>query len=182
MTREEMLEVIKKIQSAYPNFKVEDKQAFLDTWYECLGEYSFEAVALALKSYIMSDKSGFAPSIGALNDILQNIAEQLEGETLNEMQAWSLVSKALRKSAWHSEEAFNELPPLVRKAVGSPQVLKGWALDENYSEDVAMSNFQRTYRAVTSQARSNRRMSLDVQHMIAEKEAQYLRLGGGSNG
>ena len=182
MTREEMLEIIKKINSAYPNFKVEDKQEFFNTWYECLGEYDFKAVAIALKNYIMSDTTGFAPTIGHINNHLNIIKEQIQGDDLNEMQAWALVSNALRNSAWHSEEEYAKLPPLVQKAVGSPQNLRNWATtDITTVENVIMSNFQRTYRGVVSQERSAHRMPIDVQHLIAQHQSENLRIGGGED-
>lgn len=42
---------------------------------------------------------------------------------LNELEAWSLVEKAIRNSIYNSQEEFSKLPPLVQKAVGSPNVL-----------------------------------------------------------
>ena len=176
MTREEMIEIIKKIQSAYPNFKVEDKQALLDTWYECLGHVDFKAVALALKNYIMSDTTGFAPTIGHINNNLHDILEKIEGGAPTEMEAWNLVSNALRRSGWHAEEEFSKLPPPIQRAVGSAQMLHNWAVDENYNESVVMSNFQRSYRAVVEQGRQERRMPLDIQHMIQQKQQERLQI------
>lgn len=56
---------------------------------------------------------------------------------LNELEAWSLVEKAIRNSIYNSQEEFSKLPPLVQKAVGSPNVLRLWAADGSYSEQVA---------------------------------------------
>lgn len=181
MTRDEMKLLVMGISASYPNWKIDNPSLTIDTWFKFLGHYEYSALSKAVESYIMSDTSGFAPSIGKINDLVNSIAEQIEGETLNDMQAWSLVANALRKSGWHSKEAFAELPPLVQKAVGSADNLRHWATDDDYKEGVVMSQFMTTYRGVVKQASENRRLPLDVQHMIAEKEAQYLKLGGGAN-
>ena len=53
-------------------------------------------------------------------------------------------------------------------------MLHNWAVDENYNESVVMSNFQRSYRAVVEQGRQERRMPLDIQHMIQQKQQERL--------
>ena len=174
MTKEELLKLLMVVQSSFPNWKIPDKQVLLDTWYMFFGEYEYNQVAMALKTYISQDTTGFAPSIGQLNNLINTIQEQVDGE-LNEMEAWSMVSKALRDSTYHSEERFNELPPLVQKAVGSHENLRNWAVTDAESvENVLMSNFQRTYRTELQRAKQTRRMPVDVRQMIERKQQGLL--------
>lgn len=176
MTRDEMKRILAVINSSYPNWKIENISLTIDTWFNFLGHYTYEELNKAVQTYVLSDTTGFAPSIGQINNLINTIDETVSGE-LNEMEAWSLVSKALRKSSWHSEEAYAELPPLVQKAVGSPQNLRNWATtDIDTVENVIMSNFQRTYRGVIAQAKQIRRMPIDIQQMIAEKQQERLQI------
>lgn len=85
---------------------------------------------------------------------------------LNELEAWSLVEKAIRNSIYNSQEEFSKLPPLVQKAVGSPNVLRLWAADGSYSEQVASSNFMRSYRNEAKKQEEYEKLPADMQQMI----------------
>ena len=175
MTRDDMKKILAVINSSFPNWKIENISLTIDTWFNFLGHYTYEEVNKAVQTYVLSDSTGFAPSIGQINNLINTINETISGE-LTEMEAWNMVAKALRRSGWHAEEEFAKLPPTIQRAVGSAQMLHNWGLDENYNESVVMSNFQRSYRAVVEQAKQIRRMPLDIQHMIQEKQNEKLRI------
>lgn len=164
MTREEMVKIIRIMVDSYPNYKPNEISETVDVWQMMLEEYSYQQVSLALKSYILSDNSGFAPSIGQLVDKMQIIQQPQE---LNEMEAWSLVSKAIRNSGYNSVEEFAKLPPIVQKAVGLPSQLRTWGLDENYNEEVVSSNFIKCYRAELAREWEFQKMPKVVRDMIS---------------
>ena len=66
MTREETVQLLMVIQSAFPNYKVPDKTTAVNTWFTMLHDYEYQLVMLSLHKYIATDTSGFAPSIGAI--------------------------------------------------------------------------------------------------------------------
>lgn len=151
MTRDETVKIIRIIVDSYPNYKPNNISETVDVWNEMLSEYSYNDIAVALKSYILSDKSGFAPSIGQLTTKLNDIKSP---QQLNEMQAWSIVSKAIRNSTYNYVDEFDKLPELVKEAIGIPEQLRVWALDENYNEQVASSNFVKCYRNVLQRSKN----------------------------
>lgn len=164
MTRDETIKLLMVIQSAYPNFKPPDKTVAVDTWYTMLRDMDYNVVQMGLRAYITSDTSGFAPSIGQLINKLHEVQSPQE---LNEMEAWLLVSKALRNGTYGAIEEFNKLPPLVQKAVGSPDNLRNWAQTDSESiENVVQSNFMRTYRTVVNRAKEYQKMPKDIQALI----------------
>lgn len=69
-------------------------------------------------------------------------------------------------SIYNSQEEFSKLPPLVQKAVGSPNVLRLWAADGSYSEQVASSNFMRSYRNEAKKQEEYEKLPADMQQMI----------------
>ena len=145
MTRDEIKEMLMVIQAAYPNYKPQDKTVAVNIWYMMLKDYEKEVVEAALKIYIASDTSGFAPAIGQLIDKINTVTAPPE---LNSMTAWGLVSKALRNGYYGAEQEFEKLPPTVKKAVGSSDNLRNWAQSDSKSiETVIQSNFIRTYEA-----------------------------------
>lgn len=164
MTRDETIKLLMVIQSAYPNFKPPDKTVAVDTWYTMLKDMDYNVVQMGLRAYITSDTSGFAPSIGQL---INTIYLTQNPQELNEMEAWALVSKALRNGYYGAVEEFNKLPPLVQKAVGSPDNLRNWSQTNTESvENVIQSNFMRSYRAVVKREEEIKKMPVDVQALI----------------
>lgn len=163
MTREETVKIIRIMVDSYPNYKPNNISETVDVWQMMLSEYSYEQISVALKAYILSDTIGFAPSIGQLVAKIQTITQPQE---LSEMEAWSLVSKAIRNSSYNSVEEFAKLPPLVQKAIGLPDQLRTWAIDENYNEQVVSSNFMRCYRTELARNEELSKMPSDVKDLI----------------
>lgn len=164
MTREETVKIIRIMCDCYPNYKPSNLSETVDVWNMMLEEYDYSQISMALKTYVHSDTSGFAPSIGQLLDKLHAIQNPQE---LNEMEAWLLVSKALRNGTYGAIEEFNKLPPLVQKAVGGPDNLRNWAQTDSKSiENVVQSNFMRTYSTVVNRAKEYRKMPKDIQALI----------------
>ena len=164
MTEKEVKQLLAMTQAVYPNYNPPSREAAVNAWLMCLSEYDNNVVVAAFKAYITTDTSGFAPSIGQLIDKLHAIQNPQE---LNEMEAWSLVSKALRNGYYGAVEEFNNLPPLVQKAVGSPDNLRNWSqTDTNSIENVVQSNFIKTYRAVVNRENEIKKMPADVRTLI----------------
>ena len=163
MTREETVKIMRIICDSYPNYKPTNLSEIVDVWYMMLSDYTYDEVSIALKAYITSNTSGFAPAIGQLITTIQTITQKQE---LNEMEAWAIVSKTIRNSAYNSVEEFAKLPPLVQKAVGLPNQLRQWALDENFNEQVTSSNFMRCYRAELNRQQEIVRMPSEVRQLI----------------
>ena len=147
MTREEFMTIVKALKAVYTSTSfIPDKNAF-DVWYGLLQDLPYEVVSKSAQ-YHMSTSERY-PTIANLRHGAKELTEPKE---LNEIQAWSLVSKAIRNSAYHSVEEFAKLPPLVQQAVGQPNQLRTWATDSEYNEQVTQSLFGRTYKAVAERA------------------------------
>ena len=159
----EAKKIIASMIVSYINYKPTDVDYAATIWADMLSEYTYEQVDGALRSFIMSDKSGFAPSIGQLVDKIHTMTAPQE---LNEMEAWSLVSKAIRNSTYNSVSEFEKLPPLVQKAVGLPDSLREWAMTENLNLEVVMSNFQRAYKAELKRHEELQKMPQNVRQII----------------
>lgn len=169
MTREETVKIIRIMCDCHPNYKPNNLSETVDVWNMMLENYSYEQVSVALKAYINSDISGFAPSIGQLIGKIQTISQPQE---LDGMTAWGLVSKALRNGTYGAVEEFNKLPPLVRQAVGMPDNLKNWATSDYQTiETVIQSNFLRTYETVVKRANEINRMPDNIKSLIEKTNA-----------
>lgn len=157
----------------YPNYKPNNLSETVDVWNMMLEEYSYSQISMALKAYVHSDTSGFAPSIGQLIGKIQTISQPQE---LDGMAAWGLVSKALRNGTYGAVEEFSKLPPLVRQAVGMPDNLKNWATaDYQTIETVIQSNFLRTYETVVKRANEINRMPDNIKLLIEKTNANSYK-------
>ena len=157
----------------YPNYKPNNLSETVDVWNMMLEEYSYSQISMALKTYVHSDISGFAPSIGQLIGKIQTISQPQE---LDGMAAWGLVSKALRNGTYGAVEEFNKLPPLVRQAVGMPDNLKNWATSDYQTiETVIQSNFLRTYETVVKRANEINRMPDNIKSLIEKTNANSYK-------
>lgn len=164
MTREETVKIIRIMSDCYPNYKPNNLSETVDVWQMMLDEYSYNQVSIALKAYVTSDTSGFAPSVGEIVAKIQLVSQPQE---LDGMTAWGLVSKALRNGTYGAVEEFNKLPPLVRQAVGMPDNLKNWATSDYQTiETVIQSNFLRTYETVVKRANEINRMPDNIKSLI----------------
>lgn len=150
MTREETKELLMMIRAIYPNFNVKPAEMTptINAWHLMLEEYSTENVKAALNIYVKTNNTGFAPSVSQL---IGSMYEPMENEQLSEGEAWYLVKQAIQGANYHAEENFENLPPIIQRAVGGPSMLRQWGMtDSDEVNTVIMSDFQRTYRDLLS--------------------------------
>lgn len=178
MTRDEAKKIVMIIASTFPNWRPNNLSFTVDAWTAMLEEYSYTQIGAALHAYIKTDSSGFAPSVGQLIGLIDRATNK---EDLNEMEAWSMVSKALRNGIYGAETEFDKLPETVQRAVGSPEMLRSWALSDMKSiETVIQSNFQRTYREVLKIQTEQRKIPQKVQNLLHQVNQKMI--GVDSNG
>lgn len=168
MTETEVRQLLAMTQAVYPNYNPPSREAAVNAWLMCLSEYDNNVVMAAFKAYMTTDTSGFAPSIGQLVDKIHAIQNPQE---LTELEAWSLVSKAIRNGLYGADEEFAKLPPLVQQAVGQPRCLTEWAMLGAEDKAVTQSNFMRTYRTVVCRAKELSKMPPEVRALIEKNNA-----------
>ena len=157
MTANQMGKILFTIQASYPRdyarMGQDELKDMMKLWLAFFSGYSYEAVMGGVQAFIASDAKGFPPVPGQIIDKIHYISSRENG-FLNEYEAWTCVAKAIGNSTYHSREEFEKLPPLVQKAVGSPEVLRGLAMsDISVIDTVEKSNFLRTYRNLLERQR-----------------------------
>lgn len=160
MTFKEFGKLADAIKTYFPRDNMLPTDTAMELWYDMLKDMDYQSAYIGLKNHVATSK--FAPTI---SDI-RNGAVISQPQELNEMEAWSLVSKAIRNSGYNSVEEFAKLPSLVQRAVGLPSQLRTWGLDENYNEEVVSSNFIKCYRNVLARQRELQKMPQNVRQLI----------------
>lgn len=168
MTRQETGIIMDILATAYPRFyagpDAPDPEKAVALWAEMFAEDDVAVVAAAVKALIATDDKGFPPHIGAVKAKVRQIT-QPSGMTPQE--AWNLVAKAIRNSAYDSREEYDRLPREIQRLVGSPNQLRDWALmDSETVHSVVASNFQRSFAARQKADNDFKALPRDVQAMI----------------
>ena len=172
MDRDETKKIVFIIANSYPTFKPSDMSMLVDVWHEMLKEYDYNEVAVATKSVILSNNSSFAPSVGQIVNKLQGLKQTGE---INELEAWDMVSRAIRDSLYHAEEHFEKFPEIVKKCVGSAGQLNQWArADSEATETVIQSNFIKTYRTQVARQKELQMLPSEAWLMIEQSNTRLL--------
>lgn len=175
MTRDEFKILVKGMKAVYtaPSF-IPDKDAF-EIWYGLLNDLPYDVANAAIQSYMMTETKLPVPAdIRKKSQMFTNTTE------LNELEAWSLVSKALSNGCYGADEEFSKLPPLVQKAVGSPANIREWAQLDFKALSVIQSNFVRVYGAVAKREDEISRMPSQIRQMIQEREVPKIKIENNS--
>lgn len=177
MTREDTQKLLVMINAIYPNWKVENPQETIAAWHWALEDYPPEMIKAALHVYIKTDNTGFPPSASQLIGCMYK--PMLNG-IIDEAEAWHMVKKAIADSAYGAQEHFDEMPPLVQKAVGKPNNLREWGMCETeYVNTVVMSNFQRNYRTLVQREEFNTKVNPQAMELLKSiGQNNTLQIGG----
>lgn len=174
MTRDETKLILMAIESAFPSWKPTNLSYTVDVWYMNMRDFDFKAMQAALRAYIVTDTKGFAPSIGQLIDKLA------KPDKLSPLEAWSYVYNRMQCSIYYAKENFDTLPDTIKRAVGSSDVLRQWAMTDSSQITVLQANFIRAYNAELEREKDCLKIPADVRQML-ETTAHKLIAGGNDN-
>ena len=170
MEREMFKTLVKAMKAVYaqPTF-IPDQDAF-NVWYELLKDLPYKQLNVAIQKYMLTEK--FPPTIADLRAKANEIVEpELEG--MSELQAWSIVRKAIGRSGYYAEEEFDKLPEACKIAVGSPANLREWAMmDSDQVSTVEQSHFIRNYRAAVKRISEDRKIPDHIRSLISDLQSE----------
>ncbi|MEG1107028.1 MAG: replicative helicase loader/inhibitor [Eubacterium sp.] len=183
MKSSEAFDLLAVLKAAYPNtykdMKPADARASANLWARMFKDYPYETIDSAVMAFIANDKKGFAPVPGQIMDMVLKLTQEPE---LTEMDAWTMVSKALKNGIYCAQEEFDKLPGVVQRAVGSANMIHNWAVEERgVVESVIQSNFMRSFRAKKQSEREYAALPDDVKKRFAKLEngSETKQIDGG---
>lgn len=173
MERSDVLKIMAILRGACPQFYRDisrtEAEDTVNLWLDMLRNEDPALVGAAVKSVIESDEKGFPPTIGQVKAKMRLITSSDE---LTESEAWHMVAKAIRNGLYGAKEEFDKFPPIVRRIVGSPNMLREWAMmDTDTVHSVVASNFQRSFRVVSDREREIAKLPPDVKTLIGQLSA-----------
>ena len=179
MTKDEVKKLLFTAYACYPNMQKMSSQQMdfmLDAWYMVLDKYDWQTALAGLKICLANDTKGFPPSPGQIIDAIGRIEETKDDE-LTDLEAWALVSSAIKNSGYNTKAEFDALPPLVRKAVGSPSNLREMGMmPTELVNSGEQTRFCNTYRTVVARSKADKKIPLDVMALIEAKKKEFAAL------
>ena len=168
MNQTETLKIMAVLRGAYPAFyrdmSRKEAESVVALWTEMFADVDAAIVAAAVKALIVTDDKGFPPNIGA---VMAKVRQITQPAGMTAQEAWNLVAKAIRNSAYESREEYDRLPKEIQRLVGSPNQLRDWALmDSDTVHSVVASNFQRSFAVRQKSYNDFNALPRDVQAMI----------------
>ena len=174
MTREETQKILSVIDVTFPNFKADNLTATVDAWHFFLADYRYEDINAALKIFVSTANSGFAPSPSQLIGMI-NKTKELSGqiEELNNQVdvkvVWGEIRNAIRNSGYHAEEEFEKLSDVAKSMVGRPGQLHEWSqLESSQIDTVIASNFEREFERKRIEQATRRKRQAEYDALPAE--------------
>jgi len=176
VTELETAKIIALMREFYKDSESTTIQAKVRAWHMLLRNYDYSVAEAAVMSLASDYKNEFMPAPGRLIERIKLIGSS---NSLSAQDAWSLVSRAVAHTDWFNpSKQFDALPEDVRRAVGSPQVLKEWGMvDVDTFNTVIYSNFLRAYETQRKRAEALGAIPGPAKELIQEL-ADKLALGG----
>lgn len=180
MDKLEASKLVAVVTATYPgyfrSYSTADINNMVSAWYRVLGDIPYEQADAGLTVFLRSDTKGFPPSPGQILNCVISVTEKQE-DRIGELEAWSMVMQALRNSGdlARATKEFNALPGIVRATIGRPENLRQWAVDENFSVEVAQGIFLRQFANMQRRIQSEKQMTSSTNSPRLEAKAQLMR-------
>ncbi len=169
MTAAETSKILAVLKTAYPasyqHMTVTDLKMMVKVWSDMLSDCDYGDVNNAVKAYITTNESNFAPSVGKIRSLIVKLNSSESGR-LTAQEASTILLKAIANSGYHAAEEFEKLPPIIQRVVREPQALFEWSqMNMETLHSVIMSNFQRSYQVALRQETENARLPEDLRRL-----------------
>lgn len=177
MTKEEVKKVLMVLEVTFSNFTVDNPERMVDAWHLFLNDYPADEILLALKTYITTQGSAYAPSV---SELIAMTRKPVELSVPDEVGLWAAVRKAISRGLYDSQEEFNKLPEIAQKIVRRPEQLYEWAQMESSDIDtVVRSNFRRSYESITRKSAEIAALPKEIREQIESREQKGIEVKNG---
>lgn len=170
MTAQEASGFLSKLALAYPaqyaRLGAAELKGQIELWSGTMEGYSLEQAVVGLQVFLRGDTKGFAPVPGQVIDCIERVQRPAEDGYTN-TECISLIRRAIGDALYHAEEAFERLPELCKRAVGTPRNLTEWAqLDTSAVETVISSQIIRALEATRVRMREDAKLPPSVREAL----------------
>ena len=168
MTDVEVTKMFGMVRAAYPKYFNDMSQTqianYIDAWNFVFADKDAAQAFKGLRWYLSNDVKGFPPSPGQIIACMNKLTPE---NTLNELEAWRLVEKAVRNSLYNAEVEFVKLPQKIKRVIRDPGRLKEWSqMDIEEFNTVIQSNFLRSFKMEQQREQEGNNVPLQMRPML----------------
>ena len=170
MTREEATTVLAILKVAFPasysNMSRGDMMKTIDLWEEMFAGDDVNIVKYALHKIISTAK--FPPTIGEVKETMRGLMQAATNEATDE-ELWQMLKGALRDGIWGAEDAFDKLPPILKRYCGSASTIRDLAvIDTDTLDTVYHGQFLKQISTIRNREESLRDMPEGIKGMMQQ--------------
>jgi len=166
MTDKEFLSIAKGLKSVYADPKYIADDFAVEIWFNLLKDLPYEVCTMAVQSYMQTQAA--PPTPADIRKLATKITSP-ESEDMSELDAWSMVRKAVRNGIYNAEVEYEKLPEIVQKTLGSPERIREMAqIPTDELEGVEQSHFVRNYRTQLQIHKQDMQMNESLRESIRQ--------------
>ena len=170
MTEKEFINIAKALKSVYADPKFISDQFAMEIWFKQLADIPYDIATMAIQKYIQVEK--FPPTIADIRYYAREITSPAS-EDMSEVEAWSLVRRAINNGLYGAEKEFERLPKIIQSVLGSPERIRSMAtLEPSDIETVEQSHFIRAYRARSEAHKRQKQLNEGLRTAIGSMRQQ----------
>ena len=170
MNREQVIALMKILKTAYPRFYANmtrnEAEETINFWQDMFAGDDAVLVTMAVKQLIAT--SEYPPSIASVKNAMYKMTTQNE---ISESELWSCIQKAVRNSAYYSNEEFEKLPDICKTYVGTAAQLKEWAISPDYNSGVQQSLFLKQVQILKQREKDSKMLLPEVKRFLTQLDA-----------
>jgi len=161
MNDNEISNVCLMVYATYPHYfegyDERGKRAIQKVWNAVLADYDYQTVCAGLKAYMANDTKGVPPVPGQIIDYIRKMSDS----EISEGTAWDMTYRAMCNGIYHAKEEFNKLPPVLQTIIGTADVLRQWAQNEN------VNSTEQRFRIMYRRYQEDQRIPENIRKIIA---------------
>ena len=161
MNKSETVKLLKMFKVVYDTFYIAEEEKELDiqinVWYSVFKDIDFKIIQQGAAYLFKTLRYNPKPA-----DLWDSIEKIITPNKLTEQEATNCIINVLGDAYYRPQKAFDSLPPLLQRLVGTPNQLKQWSLmDLDAVNSVIASNLARSYRSMEQSERTNNILGIE---------------------
>ena len=163
MKKNEVMKILAVCKGAGVQFGDSDKNVLVEIWTQCFEDNTYEEVSKALIKLIKCKEPLF------VNGLIGRIKEKIVEDSMSFLdftEAWEIIRSAMYRThpdiPQETIEAFNSLPPILKKLVGSARHLEDMeaCLSREDLETVEKSNMKKMYAELVTKTKEQLQLGI----------------------
>lgn len=176
MTKNDVLTMLAVLQAAYPYFyskkSEEEMLAIAQIWEKKFANDDVRIVTLALDKIIESEE--YPPSIATIKNCIYRL-EQYVTSSDTPAELWDKFIYACANSSDYSEDAFHNMPQILKMFVGNNRQLRRYAkMSEIDLERYVRSEFNKELPTLRERVKFESETSSEQKQLLAEAVSNRL--------